>query len=95
LIATARTCLVASVDVLSAKGLQCISESTDPQVNQEFEKLTASIGLFMKEYNNTDIHMFFHRQVIHKYGKQELANIIAKYPWIEFEREDVEQKVIN
>jgi len=95
LIATTRICLAACADVLSAEGQIFISECTNDKLKQKFEELTGNLGLFMTDFRNTDMHMFFHRQVIHKYGKQELVDMIKKYSYIEFEKQDVEQKVLN
>ena len=93
LIATARVCLAACADVLSAEGQKFISECKNDKVKQKFEMLTGNLGLFMRDFSNTDMHMFFHRQVIHKYGKQELVDIIKKYSYIEFDKKDSEQEV--
>ena len=92
LIAQARICLEASADILSVKGRDFIEES-QKDLKQNFMELIGNLALVMKEFRNTDIHLFFHRYVVHKYGRQELADIIQNYSWIEFEKQNDGQEV--
>jgi len=94
LIATTRICLEASADILSSEGEKFTRDiQSDNKLKQHFDKLKANLALFINDFHNTDMHLFFHRQVIHKYGKQELVDIIKEHPRMEFERQDVAQEV--
>lgn len=93
LIANTRICLEASADILSAKGQEFIKDSQEEALKQNFKTLIGNLSLFMKDFRNTDIHLFFQRYVIHKYGRQELANIIENYSFVKFEKQEVGQEV--
>ena len=94
MIATTRICLEASAGILSTEGQRFLTDiQHDIQLKKNLEKVKANLALFIKDVGNADMHLFFHRFVIHKYGKQELLEIIKKYPWMEFQKQDIDEKV--
>ena len=87
LIAIIRICLTASADVLTEEGMKFITQHENKKELEEgLEALIGNLGLFFKDekFRNTEIHMFFYRQITRKYGRQELKNIIKEYPWLKF-----------
>ena len=93
MIALTRVCLSACADILSSEGSTFFEEKEDRQLKREHESVVASLGLFVKDIKNTDIHMFLHRQFIRVYGKQELHKIITENPWIALDTPENEQNV--
>ena len=91
MITKARICLSACADILSTKEWKIISE--DIKMKQISEELVGNLGALIKDFKNSDMHMFFHRQVIFKYGRQELLNITNKHTWLALEIEGNTKKV--
>ena len=91
IITKARICLNACADILSTKRWNEISE--DNQMKGISEQLIANLGMLIKGFKNSDMHMFFHRQVIFKYGRQELLNIINRNSWLALDIEGNKEKV--
>ena len=93
LIALTRVCLEASAYILSAEGQKFINSKMDDQLKQNFMTFRADFAIFIKKFQNTELHMFLCRYIIHKYGEQELNNILEEFPQLLFSDKDDDKKV--
>ena len=88
MIAKTRICLSACANILSTNTWKLVN--CDVLTKQ---KLVANLGLLIKEFRNSDMHMFFHRQVIFKYSRQELLTITNEHEWLTLEKDKDREKV--
>ena len=92
IITKARICLNACADILSTKQWNAILE--DHKMKEISEQLVGNLGVLIKDFKNSDMHMFFHRQVIFKHGRQELLNILNRHSWLALDIEGDKEKVL-
>lgn len=59
-------------------------------VDKEYQKLFALLMKFILKVRKSEIHMFFLREVIRRYGVKELDNIVkeTEFTWLNLEVED-------
>ena len=93
MIAKTRICLSACANILSTNTWKLVTD--DVSMKQKADTLVANLGLLIREFRNSDMHMFFHRQVIFEYGRQELLTITNKHEWLTLEIDGDGKKVLT
>ena len=74
----------------TASILYTFSHTNEREEEKSYRKLFALLMKFIAKVRNNELHMFFLREIIRRYGLRELEHIVEKtgYTWLNLDRED-------